>query len=261
MIMPLETKLDWFIPILNSDEEQILLSERLGEKNGLDVALELLQKSNRPDVKVCLHLEEINCYSPVLNFVGLSQDVATSSCIMALAISAHEVGHSLQPRFILMIGEYLKNSSIIGGMSFYGDVIIIAPAIYKAMFAWLQVLHKEESERHQTPPKTRRTWIMRLPSIDRIIYIIFGSIVELIFLPVKLLISMLSGIVAMIAVCCSLLCSYLIFFGELQASWIGLRLLKQHKYLNRREYNVTRKFLFACALTYLRAFNIDHVIQ
>ena len=82
--MPLETKLDWFIPKLNSDEKQVLLSERLGEKNGIEVALELLQKSNRTDVKVYIHLEEKNCYSPELNFIGLSEDVATSSCISTI---------------------------------------------------------------------------------------------------------------------------------------------------------------------------------
>jgi len=117
------------------------------------------------------------------------------------------VGHSLQLTGISTLGRYLKNSSIIGEMSFFGDIIIAAPNILKAMFSILQVLNNDKIERQKTPAKPKKNWIMRLPSIDRIIYIIFSSILGLIFLPVNLLIIILVGIVVMVAVCCTWLCT------------------------------------------------------
>ncbi|MBD2364335.1 zinc metallopeptidase [Anabaena minutissima FACHB-250] len=72
-----------------------LLEECLGQMTGAEVAVFILWKLERTNVKACCTKDQENCYSPMLNFVGLSPDVANSNSIIAVAIAVHEVGHAL----------------------------------------------------------------------------------------------------------------------------------------------------------------------
>lgn len=94
----------------------------MGRLTGTEVALRILRELGRMDVKVCLIQGDQNCYSPMLNWVGLSENVAGSRSVLAAAIAAHEVGHALQFGFIEKLGRYLKDSSIFSFLSFSGEI-------------------------------------------------------------------------------------------------------------------------------------------
>ncbi|MEG3838828.1 zinc metallopeptidase [Microcoleus sp. herbarium14] len=95
----LEIDVDRLMPRLHPFRKHILLKERQNKKTGAELARTILHLNGRTDVKVGVNEENQNCYSPLLNAVSLSKDVAGSRSTVAVAIAAHEVAHALQSEF------------------------------------------------------------------------------------------------------------------------------------------------------------------
>jgi Zn-dependent membrane protease YugP len=239
-------QLEWMVEVLQLPPvwESILLTEQQHKMTGIEVARTLLRNCGRTDVKVCCTKNQQNCYSPLLNLVGLSQDVANSRSVMAAAIAAHEIGHAFQPR-----------------SAAFGDLFIVLVRWFKPLY---NALNSYPARKQAEPVFTLRFRVQQFElTLDFRRRIHSPSIVEflrkLIYFAVIILLIPILALIALLLVCRSFVCNLLIFLIELQASWAALRLLKQHKILDARERRAARKFLFAAALTYLRSPNFDFI--
>ena len=264
--MALETKVDGLMPRLHPRWKHLLLEESLGKVTGSEVARRILRERGRTDVKVCLSQDERNCYSPFLNLIGLSEDVAGSCSVMAVAIAAYEVGHALQARVIENFSRFLKNLStlywLLYWLSILGEMFMLIPHLFKVLFDFassnknefqrqgFQEFKENQSRQH---PKCYR--FINLPCPEQSTIMLSKWVVTMLLFPINFLIIVVCGILLVIpvtlSICCALICRLLIFLIEVHASLIALRLLKQYKVLDIQQQKAARKFLLACALSYL----------
>ena len=219
-----------------------LLEECFGQMTGAEVAGVILRELGRTDVKVFCTKDQRNCYDPMLNFVGLSADIANSKSILAVAIAAHEVGHALQPRFMENFGRFSKVANIFDHLSLFGEMFLIMVKISISLFPlnFSQETNFPNQTYKQFQKNVLLIWILRL-----------------LLLPITWPIVVVCTIIYLIFLNISLLCMFirrlLIFITEIHASKIALRLLQEYKILDINQQNIARKFLFYCALTYLRS--------
>jgi hypothetical protein len=245
---------------------------------GTEVARIILHERGRTDVKVCLSQDNCNYYSPLLNWIGLSEDVAGSRSVIAAAIAAHEVGHALQPRVAEKIGSILRNSPIYN-LQFLGELLMLRFRIIQAvelnyssnsniqgsnlsnklrLFQQKLKRYVELSQQHRSPLLSalailKGVCTLLIATIRSLIYLAFVILLA-IFLVVPLVVLFI-----VLAICCALICRCFVFLTEIDASLSALRLLKQYKILDKYERKVARKFLLAAALTYLRSCNLDRL--
>ena len=239
-----------------------LLEKSSRRLTGTVVACTILRELGRMDVKVCRSKLDRNCYSPMLNFVGLSENVAGSDSVIAAAIAAHEVGHALQPRVIEKLSTFLKKFTMFYYLSFFGEAFIFAVQLLKALFLStpfiLSEAQKQCSQRFSISQSQRNP-----PHLVQSMIVLLKWIVILLFSPIIFLIAIVRGVIfsilVIVSICCALICRCLIFLDEIYASLIALHLLNKYKILDIKQLNNARKFLLLCALTYLRSSSIDRL--
>ena len=95
----LESEINELMPRSNPTLKRTLLESNGTGMTSINLARSILRGSNRMDVKVCISEDEVNCYSSLFNWVVLSEAVAHSQTVVAVTITAHEIGHALQPQF------------------------------------------------------------------------------------------------------------------------------------------------------------------
>jgi Zn-dependent membrane protease YugP len=276
--MDLETEIDELMPGLHPRWKYLLLEESLGKMTASEVARRILKERGRRDVKVCFSQNEQNCYSPMLNLIGLSEDVAGSCSVMAVAIAAHEVGHALQVKVVEKLGRTLKISRIFSCMSSFGEIFMLFFGIIRVLKNTntdeLQLASSIESEAkkqgstqgseiHQSQRNLKHYRFINLTHLRPLAIAFLKWVVILLLFPIRFLILVvcqaLFGILVVLSICCALICRWLVFVTEIHASLVALRLLKQYKVLGIHQQKAARKFLLACALTYLRSSAVDRL--
>lgn len=274
----LEWMVDELMHRLHPSWRRILLEDSQSTMTGAEVARIILHKCGRMDVKVCLSQDNRNCYIPLLNWIGLSEDVAGSRSVIAVAIAAHEIGHALQPRVVEKIGNILRNSPIYY-LPILGELLMLRARIIKAVkfnssgqsktqdsifankikrFKQKLKCYLEVGKQHRSPLASvlvilKGVCILLIAAVRFLIHLAF-VILFAIFLVVPFMILFI-----VLAICCALICRCLVFLTEIDASLSALRLLKQYKILDKHERKAARKFLLAAALTYLRSCNLDRL--
>ena len=245
-----------------------LLETSLCRLTGIEVARTILWELGRMDVKVCCTKGEQNCYSPMLNFVGLSANAAGSDSVIASAIAAHELGHALQPRIIEKLGIFFKSFYY---LSFLGEMFILLVQLFKALFPLISSIQSEAlnqssqslaiSQYQQHPQQYR---LINPSHLVQSVIMLLKWVVILLLVPINFLtgvvFGVIFGIVFILSICCALIFRCLIFLIEIHASLIALRLLKRYKVLDKKQQNDARQFLFSCALTYLRSSSLDRLL-
>lgn len=268
----LEIDVDRLMPRLHPSKKYILLKEWPNQKTGAEVARTILHLNGRNDVKVCVNENHRNFYSPFINVVSLSKDVADSRSIVAAATAAHEVAHALQSEFYQKLR---RNFSIFTRFPFdylflVGNLIIMLIHIIPLM---KELQYNQVNNRTQTPDYYSNYvrdkfqefkqylkhfkqigWrqhsiilVMGLRKLGMIlllvIWYVLGSVIScLVFLFFCLLIPL--------SLFYEFIRRWFIFISELHASWLALRLLKKYKILARRERREARRYLLAAGLTY-----------
>ena len=200
--MALKTEIAELIPTLHSRWKHLLLNESLSGLTGTEVARKILREFGRTDVKVCLTQDEQNCYSPMLNLIGLSEDVAGSRSVLAAAIAAHEVGHAFQPRIIEKLGSFLKNSNILFIMSSWGELLILLPKILKILIPLASHIESQthqqfsiqNSEIRQFQRNPQRYRFMHLPHLRRSEITLLQCAVTVLLFPFRFLIGVVWGV-------------------------------------------------------------------
>lgn len=271
--MSLETTIDWLMPRLNPGWKHLLLNESLGKMTGAEVARRILRECGRTDVKVCLHQNGRNCYVPLLNWIGLSEDVAVSRSVMASAIAAHETAHAIQPKFEEKLCRSLKNSPILS-LGTYGEQFILMLQIISVMREALKIIPLSEwqtqdqgsdqrSDTYQFQKNLKFSKLHHQQHLGYLVILLVKWGLMLLLYPVFWLLSLPAVIVFMIltalSIFCAFICRGLIFLSELHTSMWAIRLLRQHKILDIYQQKVARKILLAAALTYLRSNSIDRL--
>jgi Zn-dependent membrane protease YugP len=269
----LELMVNLLMPRLHSSWKNTLLEERQSKMTGAEVARTILWHQKRMDVKVCLSQDDQNCYSPLLNWVGLSEDVAGSRSVIAAAIAAHEVGHALQPDFEEKIGRVLKNSPI-PYLSFCGEFLMVvhrllkelkgfdSTSLFKSQAQNQSYSHNYEIHQFRQSLKHRlinpRQHLLHL--LPLVITLLKYGYTSLLFLLINFMIIGVVVLFAPLLISCIFICRSLIFLIELHVSWFALRLLKQYKILDIKERKAANKFLIAAALTYLRSCTLNRLL-
>lgn len=271
--MSLETIIDWLIPRLNPGWKHLLLKESLGKMTGAEVVQRILRECGRTDIKVCLHQDGQNCYVPLLNWIGLSEDVASSRSVMASAIAAHEIAHAIQPKFEEKLRSALKNSPILY-LGTFGEQFILILQVFSEIrnapkiIPWIegQPQDQRSDQRRETYQFQNNLKLSKLHHQRHLGYLVILLVkwgLILLLYPVFWLLSLAAIIVFVILItlstCCAFVCRGLIFLSELHTSLWALRLLKQHKILDIHQQKAARKILLAAALTYLRSNNTDRL--
>ncbi len=141
---------DELMPRLHSSWKHILLKDSQSEMSGAEVARTLLRERERTDVKVCLSQDDRNCYSLLLNLIGLSEDVAGSRSVMAAAIAAHEVGHALQQPAWEKIGGALRNTPFYY-FSTYGNLMLNLFEVSKKLIPIFREFKSSQLSENQAP--------------------------------------------------------------------------------------------------------------
>jgi Zn-dependent membrane protease YugP len=265
--MTLETVVDEVMPKLHPHWKHLLLKESLGKMNGREVARRILRERGRTDVKVCLREDERDCYSPFLNLVGLSEKVAGSYSVVAVAIAAHEVGHALQLKAIEKFGRNLKSSSILALMSSWGEMLLMVPMLVKNFLPIRDYIQEQYStqgnEVHQPQKKLNLYRSINFLRLSQLPMVLLKWFITLLVFPIYFGFTVIVGaviiIISLLAICCAFISRWLVFLTEIDASLIALRLLKQYEVLDIEQQKAARKFLLACALTYLRSPALDRV--
>lgn len=274
---------DELMPRLHSSWKHILLKDSQSEMSGAEVARTLLRERGRTDVKVCLSQYERNCYSLLLNWIGLSEDVAGSRSVIAAAIAAHEVGHALQQPAWEKIGGALRNTPFYY-FSTYGSLILSLFEAAKKLIPFFREFKSSQLSENQVPnqnfirnyqiyqvpkkfkrsrfsePRHLKSKRSRFINPRHLLPLAIRSVklgFNLLLLPIALLIFVIFLVFFLLSIFCVLICRLLLVLLELHASWWALRLLKQYKILGIQEQRAARKFLLAAALTYLRTSSID----
>jgi Zn-dependent membrane protease YugP len=201
---------------LHPSSKQILLESNQLGFTSFEITSLILQERKRTDIKVCITKAEINCYSPIHNWIGLSESIASSQSVMAVAIAAHEISHALQPRFEQKINNFLNREDIEWFSSLHYDFIILRGMV-EVMLDFKKIPGIEVSISFPDPNYPILKIIALMPLF--ICYEIFNSTV--------------------------------VFVEEVDASMRAMRLLKYYKILDRKQLKVARKFLVACGLTYI----------
>jgi Zn-dependent membrane protease YugP len=238
----------------------ILLEENLIRMTGREVARTILRDQGRTDVQVCVHEDGKDCYSPFLNLIGLSQNVAGSCSVMAVATAAHEVGHALQLGFIEKISEILKGSNMFSLLASLGELFVLLPGLVwcvKSAGREKSSTHSYQISQSQQNPK-QYSFIHLQHLIFKSVIALLKSILILLVFPINFLIYVVFiaffGILFSIAISCALISRWVIFLIEIHASCRALSLLKQYNMLDRSQQKAAKIYLRACALTYLRSF-------
>lgn len=224
-----EKLIDWLMPKANGGVKSRLLQKSQGGMRSFEAAETILQIRRRQDVKVCITRGEQNCYSPLLNLVGLSQDVYYSQSVMAIAIAAHEVGHAFQHGVI----DRLKTSLMVYVTGNFA--ILLYQVTFQMGLAQLVrgITHGE-------------SLTIRLKSLLTTCATLFTHALNLIIYSPPLFVFFV--------------CRLCVFVVEVHASWLALRFLKEYKILNKNERKVARKFLTLAALTYLGSHHLDKLM-
>ncbi|MBW4550487.1 MAG: zinc metallopeptidase [Aphanocapsa sp. GSE-SYN-MK-11-07L] len=275
--MSLATKVDELMPRLHPGWKHLILEENLAKMTGIEVAQRILRACGRTDVKVCLLQDERNCYSPMLNWIGLSEDVAGSRSVMAAAIAAHEIGHAIQPKFEEKLCRSLKNSPLLH-LGLLGELCILMFQVVREMHEWLKSVPLSErqpqdqgsdqrSQIHQFQQNLKLSKLHHQRHLSHLVIVLvkWGLILLLcpfyltLYLTLGLAITIVIMILIPLSIFCALICRGLIFLSELHASFWAIRLLKQHKILDIHQQKAARKFLLAAALTYLGGCSIDRL--
>ncbi|WP_414551993.1 zinc metallopeptidase [Anabaena sp. CCY 0017] len=219
-----------------------LLEVSLAEISAAEMSRVILRDLGRTDVKVCFTQDHQNCYSPMLNFVGLSKDVANSNSIIAVALAAHEVGHALQMKFMENLGKSFNHLKIFNYLSMVGYMFLFGFKISQALSPFGYAIQRQRQRQSYQ-------WFQKIK--------LFQLVVSLLLIPITLPLAIFCLVIytifMLVSILCTLISRLLIFITEIHASVIGLRLLQQYKILDRKQQNIARKFLFHCALTYLRS--------
>ncbi|MEH2389668.1 MAG: zinc metallopeptidase [Nostoc sp.] len=119
------------------------------------------------------------------------------------------------------------------------------------------------SEIHQSQLNPKHYRFINLPHLSQLAIAFLKWVVILLLFPIHFVIGVvcgaLFGILVVLSICCALICRWFVFLTEIHASFVALRLLKQYKVLSIQQQKAARKFLLACALTYLRSSAIDRL--
>jgi Zn-dependent membrane protease YugP len=205
---------------LHPSAKQILPESNQLGFTSFEVALLILQEHKRTDVKVYVTKGEENFYVPIDNWIGLSESIASSQSVMAVAIAAHEIGHALQSKAEKKINNYIGKEYII----------------------WFNLFHHDFLQFRLT--------VMMLIAIIAIKKISPVEIVN-IELPNTYFNTIQLIALTPLFVCYELFNNMAKIYNEFDASVRAIYLLKHYKILDRQQLKVARKFLIAAGLTYV----------
>jgi uncharacterized protein len=213
----LQHKIDELRLKLHASSKQILLESNQLGFTSFEIALLILQEHKRTDVKVHLTEGEENFYVPLYNWIGLSESIASSQSVMAVAIAAHEIGHALQSKLEKKTNNYLGREYIIWFNLFHNDFIQL-----RLMVITMIALKK----------------IGRIEIVSFSLPNTYFNIIQILAL-------------TPLFICYEFFRNMTIVYNEIDASVRAIYLLKYYKILDRQQLKVARKFLVAAGLTYI----------
>jgi len=275
--MSIEILLQELTPGLRPPWRELLLEPNLSQMTGMELARHLLREQKRGDVKVRLSQQDRNQYSPGLNWVGLSEAVANSPSVVAAAIAAHEVSHALQPEPAKSLFYTLKHNPIFSFMAVFGEIYVLLFKVGR-MFRrharqpgqfiadeTLPAVQLNNSVQISFQSIVRQTVQVILENSQPLSLTILkeGLIVclrilllvslTIVLLPLAAVVSLGYMVFILLCLVCAFLLRILIFLNELHISWKGLHLLQRYEILSSQQQQAVRKFLLACAFTYIRS--------
>jgi uncharacterized protein len=213
----LQDKIDRLRLKLKSSSKQILLESNQLGFTSLEIAPLILQELKMTDVEVHITEEEENFYNSFYNYIGLSESIATSQSVMAVAIMAHEIGHALQFRADRKINNFLGREHIIWFRLFHNDFLQLRLMVLP-MIALMGIKHVKLVS-------------FSLPST----YFNTTQIIAL----------------TPLFICYEFFYRATVIYDELNASVRAIHLLKYYKILSKQQLKVAQKFLMAAAMTYI----------
>ena len=268
----LDKYLDNLMPRSNPALKRTLLESNQTGMTSISLARFILRESNRVDVKACISEDRVNCYSLFFNLVGLSEDVAYSQTVVAITISAHEVGHALQPQFekklisllgktpILYVGRFtelvifmitLLKSGILSDFKREIESYSIAQKKSQIQNEYIQYpeIDRDRQYLNQSQPPDRNYLVRAIGAIFK-----YGLTLLCMPLYCAILLAVIFLIIILIppSICCLFICRVTILLTEIDASVRAMYILKHYKVLDVRQLKAARKFLIAAGFTYLR---------